>query len=85
MVPHMDNYFEMYMSLRCEVKALKQTVKEFKSGKRYLKLQADQHRVIAGYVKEIKKLKDELASAHKAVMNLTDEELDQVAGGWWFK
>ena len=64
MVPHMDNYFEMYMSLRCEVKALKQTVKEFKSGKRYLKLQADQHRVIAGYMKEIKKLKDELASAH---------------------
>ena len=57
MVPHMDNYFEMYMSLQCEVKALKQTIKEFQSGKRYLKLQADQHRVIAGFVKEIKKLR----------------------------
>lgn len=61
---NIDALFEQCMALRCEVKSLRHTVKEFKSGERYLKLQADQHRVIEGYVKDIRKLRLELADAH---------------------
>ena len=64
--------FEQYMALRCEVKALRQSLKEFKSGKRYLKLQADHHRVIEGYIKEIKRLKRELGGAHARVISTRD-------------
>ena len=53
---HDADLFEQCMALRCEVKSLRQTLKEFQSGKRYLKLQADHHRVIEGYIKEIKRL-----------------------------
>ena len=43
---NIDALFEQCMALRCEVKVQAQIIKEFKSGERYLKLQADQHRVI---------------------------------------
>lgn len=52
-------------------------IEEFKSGARYLKLQKDYHRVAAGYIKEIGRLKEELADAHKqtaSVRNLWTEE-----------
>ena len=58
----MDNLFEDYMAARCTIKALKRTIEEFKSGKRYLKLQKDYHRVTAGYINEIKRLKREVGS-----------------------
>ena len=53
----MDNLFEINMALRCEVEALRQTIKEYESGKRYLKIQKDHSRVVAGYIKEIKNSK----------------------------
>ena len=56
----MDNLFEDYMAARCTIKALKRTVEEFKSGERYMKLQKDYHRVVQGYIKEIKQLKLEI-------------------------
>ena len=56
----MDNLFEDYMSARCTIKALKRTIEEFRSGERYMKLQKDYHRVAAGYIKEIKRLKLEV-------------------------
>lgn len=64
-----EDLFEQCMALRCEVKSLRHTVKEFKSGERYLKLQADQHRVIEGYVKDIRKLRLELADAHARIVS----------------
>lgn len=77
----MDNLFEINMALRCEVKALRQTIKEYESGKRYLKIQKDHSRVVAGYIKEIKKLKAELASAHDQIVYIrnlwTDQSYDQ--------
>ena len=66
---HTEDLFEQCMALRCEVKAQAQIIKEFKSGKRYLKLQADQHRVIEGYVKDIRKLRLELADAHAQIVS----------------
>ncbi len=66
---HTEDLFEQCMALRCEVKAQARIIKEFKSGKRYLKLQADQHRVIEGYVKDIRKLRLELADAHARIVS----------------
>ena len=59
-----DDIFEINMSLRCKVKSQARTIKEFKSGERYLKIQEDHRRVINGYIREIKRLKKELAGAH---------------------
>ncbi len=64
-----EDLFEQCMALRGEVKVQAQIIKEFKSGKRYLKLQADQHRVIEGYVKDIRKLRLELADAHARIVS----------------
>ena len=58
------NLFESNAALQYKVHALERIVEEFKTGKRYLKLQNDYHRVIAGYIKEIKRLRKELADAH---------------------
>ena len=58
------NLFEMNAALQHKVRALEHTVEEYKSGRRYLKLQEDHHRVVAGYIREIKQLKKELADAH---------------------
>ncbi len=75
------NLFETAMLLRCEVKAQKQIIEEFKSGQRYLKLQEDYKRVTNGYIREIKKLKKELADAHAqtvSVRELWSDTCDQV-------
>ena len=66
---HTEDLFEQCMTLRCEVKAQAQVIKEFKSGKRYLKLQADHRRIIEGYIKDINKLKLELADAHARIVS----------------
>ena len=58
------NLFEMNAALQHKVRALEHAVEEYKSGRRYLKLQEDHHRVVAGYIREIKQLKKELADAH---------------------
>ena len=47
-------------TLECIVKSLQQQLDAFKSGARYMKLQKNFHRVIAGYEREIKNLKIEL-------------------------
>lgn len=56
----MDNLLESYMNARRLIKAQERIIEEFKSGKRYLKLQGDYHRVCVGYIKEIKHLKYEI-------------------------
>lgn len=77
----MDDLFEINMALRCEVKSLKRIVGEFKSGKRYLKIQEDHKRIVAGYIKEIKRLKAELAASHAqavTVRNIWTDECDRL-------
>lgn len=73
----MDNLFESYMTARCLIKSQKRIIEEFKSGKRYLKLQEDYHRVCAGYIKEINRLKREVGDLNARMITnrnmLTDD------------
>lgn len=48
-----NDLFEEYMLLQCRVKDQKRIIDEFESGARYIKIQQDHHRVVAGYIKEI--------------------------------
>ena len=74
----MDNLFESYMTARCQIKALEKTIKEFKSGKRYLKLQKDYNRVCAGYIKEIKHLKHEVGDLNARIISNRNMFLDDL-------
>lgn len=65
-----ENLFEINMDLRCQVKNLKKMIEEFQSGKRYLKIQDDNRRVAKGYVKEINRLRKELANAHAQTVHV---------------
>lgn len=71
------NLFEENMALRCEVKALAYKVETFKSGERYLKLQEDYRCVERGYIREIKKLKEELAAAHAQTVDVRNRWMEQ--------
>lgn len=73
----MDGLFETNMALRCRVRNLENEIGEFKSGARYLKLQKDHHRVTAGYIKEINRLKKELADAHARAVNVRNIWTDE--------
>ena len=66
-------------SLQCENKALRRIVDEFKSGKRYKKLQEGHERVIAGYKQENRRLAKALAAERettKRVRNIWFEQCD---------
>lgn len=65
----MKNLFEDYMASQCLIKSQRRMIEEFKSGERYLKLQKDYHRVTAGYIKEIKKLKLEIGSLNARIVS----------------
>lgn len=73
----MDDLFEINMALRCRVRDLENKIGEFKSGARYLKLQKDHHRVVAGYIKEINRLRKELADTHAQVINVRNIWTDE--------
>ncbi len=77
-----DNLFEINMSLRCEVKSLKRTIEEYKSGKRYLKIQKDHERVAKGYRKEIERLKKELSAAHAQAVTVREIWTDECDRLW---
>lgn len=78
----MNGLFETNMALRCEVKSLKRVIEEFKSGKRYLKIQEDHKRITAGYVREIKRLKAELAASHAQAVTARDMWMDECDRIW---
>ena len=78
----MDDLFEENMSLRCKVKELERTIEEFKSGKRYLKLQKDYHRVAEGYIKEINRLRSETAAAHIQAVKVRNIWTDECYRLW---
>ena len=71
-----DLYAQNY-SLQCENKALRRTVDEFKSGRRYRILQDSHDRIVAGYKQENRRLARELAAARedtKRVRNIWFEQ-----------
>ena len=73
-----DLYAQNY-SLQCENKALRRTVDEFKSGRRYRILQDSHDRIVAGYKQENRRLARELAAARedtKRVRNIWFEQCD---------
>ena len=65
----MENLLEDYMAARCLIRSQNRIIDEFKSGKRYVKLQADYHRVCAGYIKEIKRLKREIGDLNARIIS----------------
>ena len=76
-----EDLFLRCSDLQLRVKNLERELDEFKSGKRYLKLQEDHRLVVAGYIKEIQRLKSELAKANArtvTVRNLWSEECEEI-------
>lgn len=75
----MDCLFSELTTLQYQNKAMRQELEAFRNGERYQKLQADHHKVTTGYIKEISRLKKELAKAHAdtvRVRNIWFEECD---------
>ena len=56
-----DSLYESYVVLQYRNKALQRELDSFRNGTRYKKLQEDHRRVIAGYIRENKNLRQELA------------------------
>lgn len=77
-----SDLFEEYMLLRCKEKNQERIIAEFESGERYLKIQRDYDKVIAGYIKEIKKLRIALAEAKKQVEEAVDIWTDECYEVW---
>ena len=78
----MDSLFSEYTALQYQNKAMRQELKAFRNGERYKKLQADYHKVIAGYIKEISRLKKELAEAHAAAVNVRNIWFEECDSAW---
>lgn len=70
------------MSAQCLIKSQKKIIAEFKSGERYLKLQKDYRRVMAGYIKEIKKLKAEIGSLNARLISNRNMMTDDYYAMW---
>lgn len=76
-----DDLFLLCSDLQYRNRALKQELEEFKSGARYIKLQEDYRRVIAGFIREIQQLKAGQADANArtvSVRNLWYEECERI-------
>lgn len=58
----MGSLYDDYTTLQYRFKAQKQELSEFRTGKRYVKLQEDHRRITAGYRREINRLRTELAA-----------------------
>ena len=69
-------------TLQCRIKALEKEIEEFKSGKRYLKLQDDYKRVIQGYQKTIEELRHQMFLLQKREEKRTDMWYDQCIQDW---
>lgn len=80
--PMERNLFEEYMLMQSEIKTLRRTIEEFKSGKRYLKIQEDYRRIIKGYIKEIDKLRNEILKAQAETTKVRNMWMDQCDDVW---
>lgn len=77
-----NELFEEYMLLQCRVKDQKRIIDEFESGASYIKIQQDHHRVVAGYIKEIDRLKKELAETRIQAVKVRDIWTDECYEVW---
>ena len=83
---YLNELYAQNCTLQCENKALRQTIDEFKSGKRYKKLQDGHERVVAGYKRENRRLAKELAAAHETITKVRDIWFEQCDTDFdWYK
>ena len=78
----MDRLFSEYTTLQYQNKAMRQELEAFRNGERYKKLQEDHHKVVAGYIKEIERLKKELAKAHAATVTIRNIWFEECDSDW---
>jgi len=78
----MDRLFSEYTTLQYQNKAMRQELEAFRNGERYKKLQEDHHKVVAGYIKEIGRLKKELARAHAATVTVGNIWFEECDSDW---
>ena len=78
----MNRLFSEYTTLQYQNKAMRQELEAFRNGERYKKLQADHHKVVAGYIKEIERLKKELAKAHAATVTIRNIWFGECDSDW---
>lgn len=77
-----EDLFLKMTTLQYKVKALEKELDEFRSGERYLKLQGDYRRVIAGYIREIEQLRKELADARAQTISTRDRWFEVCCDDW---
>lgn len=76
---YLNEIYTGYCALQYENKAMRQTIDEYKNGKRYKILQKAYERIVAGYKQENRRLARELAAERettKRVRNIWFEECD---------
>ena len=76
---YLNDLYAQNFSLQCENKALRRTIDEFKSGRRYKILKDSYERIVSGHRQENKRLAKELAAAHETttrVRNIWFEQCD---------
>lgn len=78
----MDSLFSEFVTLQYQNKAMRQELEAFRNGERYKKLQADHHKMAAGYIKEINRLKKELAKAHAAIVAVRNIWFEECDSAW---
>lgn len=78
----MNRLFSEYTTLQYQNKAMRQELEAFRNGERYKKLQEDHHKVVAGYIKEIGRLKKELAKAHAATVTVGNIWFEECDSDW---
>ena len=74
---YLNELYTQNFTLQCENKALRRTIDEFKSGKRYKKLQEGHERVVSGYKQEIRRLSRELAAALETTRRVRNTWFEQ--------
>ena len=62
--------FESFSALQYRNKALSRQVEEFKSGEKYIKMEADYKKLLRFHSQEMKRMKQELAKAHSETVTV---------------
>lgn len=62
--------FESYSALQYRNRALSRQVEEFKSGEKYIKMEADNKKLLRFHNQEMKRMKQELARAHSETVTV---------------
>ena len=78
----MDNRFLTITDYQYRIKALEEELRSFRSGQRYQKLQEDQRKVTAGFIKEIRRLRGEVADANARAVSARDLWFGECVSDW---